>query len=107
MTYVTEATSALTHHPLSVSTAALTSSSKLELQLVYLAKELEREKNRRERLQKQVDEMHDAIVKQKSETESELKEHAKNKKMRETNMKPIFLDTEDARVLRRGFVSIQ
>ena len=107
VTYVTEATSALTHHPLSVSTAALTSSSKLELQLVYLAKELEREKNRRERLQKQVDEMHDAIVKQKSETESELKEHAKNKKMRETNIKPIFLDTEDARVLRRGFVSIQ
>lgn len=51
--------------------------------------------------------MHDAIVKQKSETESELKEHAKNKKMRETNIKPIFLDTEDARVLRRGFVSIQ
>ena len=50
ITFLTGVTSNLTSHPLSVSTSALTSSSKIELQLVYLAKELEREKTRRETL---------------------------------------------------------
>ena len=49
ITFNTDATSALTSHPLSISNA-LTSSSKLELQLMYLAKELETEKTRREQL---------------------------------------------------------
>ena len=49
VTFLTDATSALTSHPLSISNA-LTSSSKLELQLMFLAKELETEKHRREQL---------------------------------------------------------
>ena len=49
MTFQTDATSALTSHPLSISNA-LTTSSKLELQLMFLAKELETEKHKREQL---------------------------------------------------------
>ena len=58
---MTDVSSALTSHPLSISNA-LTSSSKLELQLMFLAKQLETEKTRREQLQKQVDVMQEALV---------------------------------------------
>ena len=51
--------------------------------------------------------MADALIKQKSENESELKEHAKTKRLREENIKAPNFDTEDARNRRRGFVSIQ
>ena len=61
VTFMTDVSSALTSHPLSISNA-LTSSSKLELQLMFLAKQLETEKTRREQLQKQVDVMQEALV---------------------------------------------
>ena len=59
VTFLTEATSALVAcNPSSLGTIA---SSKLELQLNFLAKELEIEKKRREDLQSQVDIMHEAL----------------------------------------------
>lgn len=56
VSFLTEATSALINQNPSSFTLA---SSKLELQLNYLAKELELEKKRRETLQSQVNQMHD------------------------------------------------
>ena len=106
MTFQTDATSALTSHPLSISNA-LTTSSKLELQLMFLAKELETEKHKREQLQKQVEVMHDVLVQHKQEAEVELAEHAKVKKKREANVKPLVEDLEDRRVMGRGGLSIQ
>ena len=51
--------------------------------------------------------MHEALTKQKKDTERELKQHAKEKKMRESNIKPM-IDLEDAKkVSGRGFVSLQ
>ena len=66
ITFLTEATSALVNQ--NPSSIAYTQSSKLELQLNFLAKELEVERKRREALQKKVEDMHEELTKQQKET---------------------------------------
>jgi hypothetical protein len=69
VTWMTD-TSSLFKNPSSL--AGITASSKLEIQLQYLAKELELERIRREKLQQQVQEMQDLMVKQREESAIEV-----------------------------------
>jgi long-subunit acyl-CoA synthetase (AMP-forming) len=89
------------------SSLAGVSSSKLEIQLNYLAKELELERLRREKLQKQVEEMQENLNRQRIESEREVEKFRQEKETREKNVKAPNMDLDDLRVLQKGFFSLQ
>jgi hypothetical protein len=100
VTWMTD-TSSVFKNPSSL--AGITS-SKIEIQLQYLARELELERVRREKLQKQVEEMQEMMVKQREESELEVERFKQEKEARETNIRPPNLDVEDPKNLEKGFV---
>ena len=71
----------------------------MELQLTYLAKELEVERMRRENLQKQVQLMQEKLVQQKFASEEEVEMFKLEKETRENNVKRPNMDVEDLKVL--------
>ena len=89
------------------SSLAGVSSAQLEIQLNYLAKELELERLRREKLQKQVEEMQDNLNRQRIESEREVEKFRNEKEQREKNVKMPNMDLDDPRVLQKGFFSFQ
>lgn len=103
VTWMTD-TSSIFKNP---SSLAGVSSSKLEIQLNYLAKELELERLRREKLQKQVEEMQANLNRQRIESEREVEKFRQEKETREKNIKVPNMDLDDPRVLQKGFFSLQ
>ena len=103
ITYNTD-TSSLLHNPSSLNTYA---SSKMEMQLNFLAKQLELEKQRREKLQAQVMEMQVTLKEQEDQARGDVKKNQQDKKQREANVKPAPTDIADLKTLQGGFVSIQ
>ena len=89
------------------SSLAGVSSAQLEIQLNYLAKELELERLRREKLQKQVEEMQENLNRQRIESEREVEKFRNEKEQREKNVKIPNMDLDDPRVLQKGFFSFQ
>lgn len=81
-------------------------SSKLEIQLQFLAKELELERIRREKLQKQVEDMQQQIELQKLNSETEEARNRLQKEKRESAMKRLNMDVESWKVQEKGFVLI-
>lgn len=102
VTYVTEA-STLVNQPLSSATAT---SSKLELQLDFLAKELELEKVRRTKLTSQIGELRSIIEKNKEQTRFEIRD-LKDEKFARENAVVLDLDVSQPHLLAKGFVSLQ
>ena len=103
ITYNTD-TSSLLHNPSSLNTFA---SSKMEMQLNFLAKQLELEKQRREKLQAQVMEMQVTLKEQEDQARGDVKKNQHDKMKREANVKPMPTDIADLKTLQGGFVSIQ
>lgn len=94
----------LNHNPSSLFTA---NSSKLEVQLTFLAKELELERKRREQLQVKVDQMAEILKRQQKQATYDIEKTKLEMTLRRTNMKPPDMDLEKWDVQGRGgFVSI-
>ena len=102
VTYITDCSS-LMRNPSTVNTIA---SSKLELQLNFLAKQLELERQRREKLQSEVQTMAKKLNQIQEEGTEELKKNETQRLIREANVKRPNMDVEDLKVLNNGFVSI-
>ena len=81
-------------------------SSKLEIQLTFLAKQLELERTRREKLQEQVEEMATMLKSQNKQAVADLEHNKKTKLVREQNVKPVP-GVDDPLHPVTGFVSIQ
>lgn len=101
VTWMTD-TSSIFRNP---SSLAGVSSSKLEIQLNFLARELELERQRREKLQRQVEEMQENLTKQNIESEREVSRFKQEKEQRELNIKKPNMDLTNLKVLEKGFVS--
>ena len=90
-------------NPSSINTIA---SSKLELQLNFLAKQLEMERQRRERLQSDVQIMAKKLDEIQKDGEKEAEKNELNRLIRENNVKPPSFDMTKQDVLKGGFVNI-
>ena len=90
-------------NPSSINTIA---SSKLELQLNFLAKQLEMERQRRERLQSDVQIMAKKLDEIQKDGEKEAEKNELNRLIRENNVKPPSFDMSKQNVLKGGFVNI-
>jgi hypothetical protein len=80
-------------------------SSKLELQLDFLARELELEKNRREKLQDQVETLVSIIKSQHDSAPSEVVKAIEEKATRET-LKGIDTDMENPKNQEKGYLGM-
>lgn len=78
----------------------------VELQLNFLAKELELERNRRAKLQDQVERMQGLLKEVDEDGRREVRYNLAAQKERILGMKPFDPDMEDIKVQNRGFVSI-
>lgn len=78
----------------------------VELQLSFLAKELELERNRRRGLQEQVERMEHVLLEVDEDGKREMNKQLELSRARVLNMKPFNPDLNDIRTLNRGFVSI-
>ena len=96
-------TSSFMRNPSSINTVA---SSKLELQLNFLAKQLEMERQRRERLQSDVEVMAKKLDEIQKDGEKEAEKNELNRLIRENNVKPPSFDMTNLNVLKGGFVNI-
>ena len=96
-------TSTFMRNPSTVNTVA---SSKLELQLNFLAKQLELERLRREKLQNTVETMARKLNEIQRDGPEELEKNETRRQVREQNVKRPNMDVEDLKVLSGGFVSI-
>ena len=96
-------TSSFMRNPSSINTVA---SSKLELQLNFLAKQLEMERQRRERLQSDVQVMAKKLDEIQKDGEKEAEKNELNRLIRENNVKPPNFDMSKLDVLKGGFVNI-
>ena len=96
-------TSSFMRNPSSINTIA---SSKLELQLNFLAKQLEMERQRRERLQSDVQVMAKKLDEIQKDGEKEAEKNELNRLIRENNVKPPSFDMSKQNVLKGGFVNI-
>ena len=103
VTFFTE-TSSFFNQPSTVPSIA---SSKLEMQLNFLAKQLHLERQRREKLQSEVEAMAKTLQAIKEEGASEVAKNEQARLKREISVKRPNLDIENIKVLNRGFVAIQ
>lgn len=103
VTYITDMES-LCIQPSTINTTA---SSKLEMQLNFLAKQLELERQRREKLQSEVEEMASKLRQIQADGRAEVIRNEVQRQARETNVKRPNMDVENLKVLNHGFVSIQ
>ena len=100
---MTEATSQLNSFTAATSIAP---SSKLELQLDFLARELQLERKKRQKLQSKISELSHQIQAQRQETEREFNSVHNEKLQREANVKPADLDVAAPHNLAKGFISL-
>ena len=88
--------------PTSVATLA---TSHLELQLNFMAKELELERQRREKLEHEIKRMTRKLDVIETDGHSEVHKNERVRKNRESAVKRPNLDVDDIRVQNRGFVA--
>ena len=79
--------------------------SHLELQLNFLAKELVLEKQRREKLEHEIQRMNRKLDVIETDGDSEVHKNERVRKNREKSVKRPNLDVEDLKVQNRGFVA--
>lgn len=77
------------------------------MQLNFLAKQLELERQRREKLQSEVEEMASKLRQIQADGRAEVIRNEVQRQARETNVKRPNMDVENLKVLNHGFVSIQ
>jgi len=103
ITYMTE-NSNLNYNPSSVNTV---NSSQLQHELTFLARQLEMEKQRREKLQTEVESMAGRLRDIEEDGRKEAEKNEILRRQREKNVKPPNMDVANLKVLNHGFVSIQ
>lgn len=77
------------------------------MQLTFLARQLEVERLRREKLQNEVESMAGRLREIEEDGRKEAEKNETVRQEREKNIKPPNMDVSDLRVLNHGFVAIQ